>query len=156
MAVTGMDAVFMVIAIVVGTLLMIGIIFAITLGYIGRMAKKNRMSADAEYPNARHIETSVNFFGQESRKATQMRGNGTMILTDDEIIFKQWVVNKVFRIPYRSITGIENPTSFLGKSQFVPLLKIVYTDEQGQQDSMAWRVRDLGELTRLINEGRGV
>lgn len=84
----------------------------------------------------------------------QMRGNGTLILTDSELIFEMWVLNTEFRIPLQSIQSLENPTSFLGKSRFAPLLKVVYTNDQGSTDAMAWQVSDLSGWMRQINEAQ--
>lgn len=83
-----------------------------------------------------------------------MRGNGTLILTDSELIFEMWIPNRQFRIPLQSIQAIENPTWFLGKSRFKPLLKVVYINDQGATDAMAWQVVDLNGWMRLINEAR--
>lgn len=116
------------------------------------IARQKEASAWKRYPNARQIDRAAHFFGQESRGVTQMRGNGTLILTDSDLIFEMWVLNTEFRIPLRSIQAIENPSWFLGKSRFTPLLKVVYTNDQGATDSMAWQVRDLGGWMRLISE----
>jgi hypothetical protein len=70
------------------------------------------------------------------------------------LIFELWLPNREFRIPLRNIVTIETPTSFLGKSRFAPLLKVVYTSDQGKADSMAWQVRDLGAWMRLLDEAR--
>jgi len=80
-----------------------------------------------------------------------------LILADSELFFHQWWVNKKFRIPYRAITVIEHPTSFLGKTRYTPLLKVVYTNDQGLTDSMAWWVDNPYELKRLIkNQHRAI
>jgi hypothetical protein len=118
------------------------------------VAKQKEAHARERYPNARQIDRAASFFGQESRGATQMRGNGTLILTDSDLIFEIWAPNRQFCIPLQSIQAIENPTSFLGKSRFTPLLKVVYVNDEGTTDSMAWQVRDLGGWMRLINEAR--
>ena len=117
-------------------------------------ARQKEASARARYPNARQIDRAASFFGQESRGGTQMRGNGTLILTDSDLIFEMWVPNKEFRIPLRSIQSLENPSSFLGKSRFTPLLKVVYTTEQGTTDAMAWQVPDLSGWMRHLNEAQ--
>jgi hypothetical protein len=65
-----------------------------------------------------------------------------------------WVLNTEHRIPLRCILSLENPTSFLGKSRFAPLLKVVYTNSQGSTDAMAWQVSDLSGWMRQINEAR--
>jgi hypothetical protein len=118
------------------------------------IAQQKEASARARYPQARQIDRAASFFGQESRGAMQMRGNGTLILTDSDLIFEMWVPNTEFRIPLRRIQALENPTSFLGKSRFTPLLKVVYTNEQGTTDAMAWQVPDLSDWMRQINAAR--
>lgn len=117
-------------------------------------ARQKEASAWERYPSARQIDRAASFFGQESRGRTQTRGNGTLILTDSDLIFERWVPNTQFRIPLRSIQSLENPTWFLGKSRFTPLLKVVYTNEQGTRDAMAWQVPDLNGWMRRINEAR--
>jgi hypothetical protein len=148
------DAAGFVILLLVGLGLLLAVIFGGTLVVLRNFARKKEAGARERYPNARQIDRAASFFGQESRGATQMRGNGILILTDSDLIFEMWVPNRQFRIPLRSIQAIENPTSFLGKSRFTPLLKVVYINEQGAKDSMAWQVPDLAGWMRLIDEAR--
>jgi hypothetical protein len=143
---------------VVMLLLVLVIFFATVFGgvfvVLRNTARQKEARARARYPKARQIDRTASFFGQESRGVTQMRGNGTLILTDSDLIFEMWVPNKEFRIPLRGIQSLENPSSFLGKSRFTPLLKVVYTNEQGTTDAMAWQVPDLSGWMRQINEAR--
>lgn len=143
-----------VLVLVVVLLLVFAIVFGGTLLVLRNIARKKEASARERYPYAKHIDRSASFFGQESLGAMQMRGNGMLILTDSELIFEQWVTNKEFRIPVRNIQAIENPKAFLGKSRFVPLLKVVYTNDQAVMDAMAWQVRDLGGWMQLINDAQ--
>src|SRR5690606_5453294 len=73
------------------------------------VARQREASARARYPNARQIDRAASFFGQESLGVAQMRGNGTLILTDADLIFEMWVPKREFRIPLRSIQSLENP-----------------------------------------------
>src|SRR5687768_119687 len=147
-----------VLLLVVGILLIVAVSLVVVFGGVsavfGRYARRDEQSTEQEYPGARHIESGALFFGQESRGVMQMRGNGTLILTDDELLFKQWVVNKEFRIPLKSIQSVETPRSFLGKTQGVQLLKVSYLTESGAPDAIAWRVGDLAGLIRKIEEAR--
>src|SRR5262245_30317171 len=142
----------------IGLVLVLLLVFLVVFGgvsvMLGRFARQKEASARERYPAARHIDRAASFFGQQSRGATQMRGNGTLILTDSDLIFEMWVPNTEFRIPLRSIQALENPKSFLGKSRFTPLLKVVYTNEQGATDAMAWQVPDLSGWMRRINAAR--
>ena len=143
-----------VIALVVGLALFFAVVFGGVFVVLRNTARQKEAGARERYPNARHVDRAASFFGQESRGGTQMRGNGTLILTDSDLIFEMWVPNREFRIPLRSIQSLENPASFLGKSRFAPLLKVVYTNDQGTTDAMAWQVPDLSGWMRLINEAR--
>lgn len=143
---------------VVMLLLGLAVFFSIVFGgvfvVLRNMARQKEASARARYPDARQIDRTASFFGQQSRGVTQMRGNGTLILTDSDLIFEMWILNREFRIPLQSIQSLENPSSFLGKSRFTPLLKVVYTNEQGATDAMAWHVADLGGWMQLLNQAR--
>ncbi|MBL8094846.1 MAG: hypothetical protein JNL73_11830 [Anaerolineales bacterium] len=70
------------------------------------------------------------------------------------MIFELWVPATEFRIPLRRIQSLKNPTAFLGKTRLTPLLKVVYTNEQGATDSIAWQVPDLSGWMRWINGAR--
>jgi hypothetical protein len=144
----------MVTVLVLGLAVVLAVVFGGTLAVLGKTARQKEASARERYPNARRIDRAASFFGQESRGPMQLRGNGTLILTDSDLIFEQWVTNAEFRIPLRSIQSLENPKSFLGKSRFAPLLKVVYRSDQGTTDSMAWQVPDLSGWMQAINAAR--
>jgi hypothetical protein len=143
-----------VIGVVLGVLVVSGIVFGVVFVALKRVAQRRREAAHQQYPDARLIDAGALFFGQQSKGVGQMRGNGTLIITHSDIIFQQWVTNQEFRIPLRAIQSLENPTSFLGKWQGVPLLQINFLNDSGQTDAMAWRVRDLGSVQRVIEDAR--
>lgn len=149
---------FDVIGFVVILLLGLAVVFAVVFGgvfvVLRNISRQKEAHARERYPDARQIDRTASFFGQESRGGTQMRGNGTLILTDSDLIFEMWVPNKEFRIPLHNIQTIENPSSFLGKSRFTPLLKVVYLSDHGATDAMAWQVIDLSGWMHRINEAR--
>lgn len=141
---------------VLAPLLILAVVFGGVLVVLRNVARQKEAQAQQRYPNARQIDRTASFFGQESRGAAQMRGNGTLILTDTTLIFEMWMPNRTFTIPLQSIQTIENPTSFLGKTRFTPLLKVVYRNDQGATDSMAWQVVDLNGWMAQINEARDI
>lgn len=94
---------------------------------------------------------SANFFGQESKGRGQWRGNGVLILTTEELFFEMWLPKRILRIPLSSIQKIETVKAHLGKTRFKPLLKVVFTNEAGEQDSGAWLVRDLQDWIVTLN-----
>ena len=85
----------------------------------------------------------ANFFGQQSRKSTQVRGNGVLILTAEELYFEMWRPKKILQIPISSVLKIEITKSFLHKSVFRKLLKVVFTNQEGEEDAAAWWVTSL-------------
>jgi len=88
-------------------------------------------------------EEDANSFGVESAGKWQVRGNGNLALTEHELLFAQWVPNRLVRIPRKSIVQVTTARSHLGKTVFRDLLKVVWTTELGTQDSIALWVRDL-------------
>ncbi len=76
-------------------------------------------------------------FGVESAGPRQVRGNGNLALTHDELVFAQWVPNRTLHIPRSSILEITTTRAHLGKTIGSKLLKIVWTNEVGERDSVA-------------------
>ncbi len=89
------------------------------------------------------MDESANCFGLESKGVTQLRGNGCLAATNDELLFIMWIPRRETRIPRAWITSVERARSHLGKTIFRPLLLVRFTNDQGAQDSVAWYVRDL-------------
>jgi hypothetical protein len=96
---------------------------------------------------------TVNYFGQESKGLGQVRGNGSLILTDSELYFEMWAPKRVLRIPKHMIKLVENPPPkwHLKKSKGRPLLKIHFTNEQGIEDSAAWIVPELEDWLKKLS-----
>lgn len=89
------------------------------------------------------IDDMANSFGVESAGVMQVRGNGCLAATSDEVLFIMWMPRKELSIPRAWIRAVERADSHLGKRIFRPLLRIRYTDDQGRADSVAFAVRDL-------------
>lgn len=99
------------------------------------------------------ISESANYFGLESKDVRQIRGNGVLILTKEKLYFEMWVKPKtIVEIPINSIQKIESVKSHLRKSRFQKLLKVIFTNEQWNSDSVAWLVRDLDDWMQLLEK----
>ena len=72
-----------------------------------------------------------------------MRGNGWLVLTDDELRFKQWIPAREDRIPLAAITEVSTPRVWLGKTVGRKLLCVRWRTPDGGDDAMAWEVRDV-------------
>ncbi len=83
--------------------------------------------------------TRANFFGEKSKGGKQIRGNGAIVLTNDQLVFIRAMPFKEYIIPIKSITRVSLPNSFNGKSVFSRLLCVHYINE-GTEDAIAWAI----------------
>jgi len=93
--------------------------------------------------------TSVNFFGEQSKGGKQIRGNGALVLTKDELFFIRAMPFKEYVIPIKSITGVSTPTSFNGRSSLSRLLCVQYKTDSGA-DAIAWSIKEPGKWKEAI------
>ncbi len=99
-----------------------------------------------------YFSKEVNFFGQKSAGRTQVRGNGSLILTPDELHFLRWMPKKDIIIPLKNIENIERVNSFLGKSKKKDLLKVEFSNHQGEIDSAAWLLDNMHAWEKVIKD----
>jgi len=85
--------------------------------------------------------TRANFFGEKAKGSKQLRGNGALVLTKNQLFFVRAVPLKEFKIPIRSISKVSLPASFNGKSVFSKLLCVHYTIGE-EKNSIAWEVKN--------------
>lgn len=98
----------------------------------------------------RKVERSANFFGIESEGMTQIRGNGVLLLTDEEIYFQMWIPNRELKIGRDRISGTEIVNAHLGRTRLRPLLKVNFMNRRGEKDSVAWLVNQPREWVSEI------
>jgi hypothetical protein len=98
-------------------------------------------------------EDDANTFGVESRTAFQVRGNGTLALTADELLFAQWVPDRLVRIPRATITEVTTARSWLGKTIGRQLLVVRWTADAGG-DAIALWVKDLDGWIEVLSAPR--
>ena len=96
-------------------------------------------------------DETANFFGIESRGATQVRGNGHLATSTDDVVFVMWVPRRTIRIPRTAITRVHRKRSHLGKTVGHELLALEFTNGDGEPDSAAWLVRDLASWEAALS-----
>jgi hypothetical protein len=137
-------------ALVVGTLLLIALVLAVVLVPVARRAKRVRAGIEEELGDAVRRIANARGLGLESRGAGQVRGNGWLVLTADELRFRQWAPQRETRIPLVAMTAVETTRWWLGKSGGTALLCVRWRTQDGADDAMAWQVSDLeGWLSEL-------
>jgi hypothetical protein len=98
------------------------------------------------------MKGNANFFGTESRGVMQIRGNGILLLTDTDLVFGMFRPSREFLIPLANIVKIELVDSHLTKTVFQPLLKVYFTNDEGDADSVAWWVANPTEWKNLLEK----
>ena len=87
------------------------------------------------------VTTRANFFGEQSKGARQIRGNGALVLTKDQVHFIRALPFKEIAIPLKSVSGVSLPDSFNGKTVFSRLLCIHFQTPAGA-DAFGIAVKD--------------
>ena len=75
-----------------------------------------------------------------------------MILSAEDLYFEMWIPKKILQIPISSVLNIEITKSFLHKSAFRKLLKVVFTNQEGEEDAAAWWVTSLDKWTKELEK----
>ena len=89
------------------------------------------------------FDESALSFGVESKGVWQIRGNGCLGASNDQILFIMWLPRRELMIRRERVTAVERAKSHLGKRIGRELLRVRFTNDSGQPDSIAWYVRDL-------------
>ena len=93
-----------------------------------------------------------NFFGLESAGVWKVRGNGVLLLTKEDLFFGMWKPKRDLLIPVKSIIDITNPKSHMHRSVYKPLLKVIFRNENEEQDSAAWYIRKLDAWNEILGK----
>jgi len=132
-----------IVALVLAILVFVALVLAAVLVPVARRAKRQRAELEDELSDGLRRKANARGLGLESRGRGQVRGNGWLMLTDDELRFSQWVPSRETRIPLAAVTTVETKRWWLGKSVGSRLLCVRWRTPDGAEDAMAWEVRDL-------------
>jgi hypothetical protein len=145
-------------AIIIGVAAGAGLIALLTVLMLVFDSLRKRLSGEVERRFAgREVllqALNANFFGQQSRGVGQIRGNGALVLTADELWFLLGIPRREISIPLRDITSVSLVNSHLGKSVFRPLLHVEYL-AAGTADAIAWAVDDPERWKATIEQTTG-
>lgn len=95
----------------------------------------------------------ANSFGVESKGVMQLRGNGGLVLTRDELHFVPLAGGTEVRFPLRAIRSVGTVRSHLGKTIGRSLLKIEWQDAD-RVDAIALHVRDVQRWVQRLETAR--
>ena len=124
-------------------LVVIALAFAVVLMPVSRRAKRVRTGLEDELGDTIRRSANVSGLGLQSRGRGQVRGNGRLVLTPEELRFRQWIPQRETTIPLAAVTSVGTERSWLGKWVGSKLLCVRWRTSDGSEDAMAWQVRDL-------------
>jgi hypothetical protein len=131
---------------IVALVLGLVVFFLLMLAVIMRASARRAERAEDELreelgDRVRRIETARGL-GLRSAGRGQIRGTGTLVLTDEELRFRQWVPRRETRIPLAAVTDVGKERWWLGKTVGKQLLRVTWVADGGAEDAMAWHVRE--------------
>jgi len=143
-----------VVVLVVSILAFVALLFALIMFPVARRARRLKAELEAELGDTAERSENVRGLGLESRAPRQVRGNGWLVLTPDELRFRMWVPDRETRIPLAAVTTVETERSWLGKWVGATLLVVRWRTPEGGEDAMAWHVRDLDGWLAALGAAR--
>ncbi len=138
----GMSGLLGVVALVLAILVFVALPFALVLA-VSRRAKRVQTGLKEELGDSVRRSANVSGLGLQSRGRGQVRGNGRLVLTPEELRFHQWIPQRETTIPLAAVTSVETERSWLGKWVGSRLLCVRWRTSDGGEDAMAWQLRDL-------------
>ncbi|MEM7538788.1 MAG: hypothetical protein AAF639_41900 [Chloroflexota bacterium] len=96
------------------------------------------------------LNTQANCFGVQSAGLFQVRGNGIIVLTKDELYFNG-ISGLELIIPRRDILAVSRANSHLTRTVFRPLLHVRYRTPFGE-DAVAWIVPDSAQWMSALRQ----
>ena len=91
------------------------------------------------------------YVAKQSDKYSHFRGSGYLVLTEDELYFERQLDRKTIIIPIGSIVKAERTERLGGQSPGKMMLKVVFETKDGEQDAIAWKVKELEQWISEIS-----
>ncbi|MGD8412685.1 MAG: hypothetical protein PVF33_00545 [Candidatus Latescibacterota bacterium] len=127
------------------------VLFTVIRLVLGHFSRKFREEIGRKFAGKQIVRESIgaNFFGRSSKGIGQIRGNGALVLTPQELYFIMFAPRKELIIPLDDVTSVSTPRSHLGKTIGSKLLKVDFRTPAGE-DAAAWAVRDVEDWAATV------
>ena len=130
-------------AVVVSLVVVAGLVALVGVFLVVRWAiRRARAAAEALLPPDTRRRSFARSLGQTSLGPTQFRGNGTLALTADALVFVLWVPRRLVVIPLAHIVAVDVTHSHLKQRLGRRMLRVRWSSDQGE-DAIAWQLADL-------------
>ena len=90
------------------------------------------------------------YVAQESDGYSHFRGMGYLVLTEDELYFERQLAKKIIKIPTGSIVKVDKTKRLAGQGPGM-MLKVVFRKQDGEQDAIGWKVKELDQWIKEIS-----
>jgi len=99
----------------------------------------------------RFMDKYALYVARQSDGYSHFRGMGYLVLTEDELFFERQLDRKIITIPIGSIVKVERTKRLGGQSLGKMMLKVVFETQDGEQDAIAWKVKELEQWIKEIS-----
>jgi hypothetical protein len=132
------------------------VISAVTMWFIARLARRRlpeAMEAAARAgTDTLRVAPMTQFYGVVSAGRGQMRGNGVLILTAEELRFDMWSPERRLVIPLAAVLRVDTTKRHAGRYSVKPLLRVAWRDAHGLEDAAAWALTERDEWARALED----
>lgn len=102
--------------------------------------------------NIQYMDKNALYVAKESDGNSHFRGSGYLVLTEDELYFERQLDRKIIIIPVSSIIKADRTRRLGGQSPGKLMLKVGFKTQEGEEDAIAWKVRELEEWIKKITK----
>jgi len=134
----------------------IGIVFAgiVTVFFVHLKRKQDEIEANFQRRFAgkkiQFVDKHALYVARESDGYSHFRGQGYLVLTEDELYFERQLVKRIIKIPTGSILKVDKTKRLAGQGPGM-MLKVVFRKEDGEQDAIGWKVKELEQWIKEIS-----
>jgi hypothetical protein len=91
------------------------------------------------------------YVAKQSDGYSHFRGIGYLVLSEEALYFERQLDRKIIIIPIGSIVKAERTKRLGGQSLGKKMLKLVFETQDGEQDAIAWKVKELEQWIKEIS-----
>ena len=91
------------------------------------------------------------YVARERDGYSHFRGNGYLVLTNDELFFERQLNKMIVKIPVNSILGVDKTRRLGGQAPGKLMLKVNFKNSDGSEDAIAWKVKELDKWINTIS-----
>jgi len=132
------------------------VISAVTMWFIARLARRRlpeAMEAAARSgTDTLRVAPMTQFYGVVSAGRGQLRGDGVLILTAEELRFDMWSPERRLVIPLAAVLTVDTTKRHAGRYSVKPLLRVAWRDAHGLEDAAAWALTERDEWARAVDD----